>query len=867
MKRNRVFLLVIFCLALVQLAFAQTSTQAASALPRLVRFGGTAKGTDGSARTGVVGITFALYAEQTGGAPLWQETQNVTADSGGRYSALLGATKTEGLPAELFTSEQAHWVGVQVEGQPEQPRVLLVSAPYALKAGDAETIGGLPPSAFVLAVPSLGSAASGPAASPASAAAPAGSTAAVTGSGTADYIARWTTATKLGSSALFQSGTGPGAQVGINTTTPTATLDIKGNATVEGPLTLPPGQPATVEAAYASNVQNLVASAYNSSTSAAENQTFQWQAYPTGTNTATPSGMLTLAFGEGATAPALTGLSVNGKGIFTFAAGQTFPGTGAGTVTSVGSGAGLTGGPITSSGTLSIATGGVGNTMLANSSLSVLAGADLTGGGTVALGGSTTLSLDTTKVPQLAAASNTFTGSQTVDGSVNMIGDTRVDYNGLNTGTYTPGIRFGSGNTGEGISSNRAGTANKQGIDLYTDFTARLSVTNSGSVGIGTTAPGYTLDVRGAGNFSSGVNGTSSTAGVSAVSGNNSATSGSGTNGVYGSTSSPAGAGVVGLNSSSGGYGLYGQTSGYASGSAGVYGTATNSSAGAPTYGVYGSTSSTFAGSAGVYGTALPCAGVCIDLTYGVYGTTSGDRGVGVAGTQTTLSATANAYGYGAGVWGDTNGQQYPDTGLLGTADDAIAVYAVNNGATPTLFALNNDANGGSGALVFKAASGISSCTINVSGDLNCTGTITPTAQTTAGREVNLYGVASPENWFEDFGSGQLSGGSAKIPLDPAFASTVNSGETYHVFLTPRGECEGLYVAATTASGFEVRELHHGTSNISFDYRIIAKRRGYERVRLEDVTERMNAARQRQAEMEAKRTAARISAPAHPTPR
>ena len=106
-----------------------------------------------------------------------------------------------------------------------------------------------------------------------------------------------------------------------------------------------------------------------------------------------------------------TGLSVAGNGQITFASGQTFPGTGS--VTSVGSGAGLTGGPITSSGSLSIAPGGVGNAMLSNPSLTVTAGTDLTGGGTVPLGGTTTLNLDTTKVPQLASA-NTFTGNQTV---------------------------------------------------------------------------------------------------------------------------------------------------------------------------------------------------------------------------------------------------------------------------------------------------------------------------------------------------------------------------------------------------------------------------------------------------------------------
>ncbi len=106
--------------------------------------------------TGVVGITFALYSDQTGGGALWIETQNVTADSNGHYVALLGATTAGGLPAEIFTSEQARWVGVQVSGQAEQARVLLVSAPYALKAGDAETIGGLPPSAFMLANGSKG---------------------------------------------------------------------------------------------------------------------------------------------------------------------------------------------------------------------------------------------------------------------------------------------------------------------------------------------------------------------------------------------------------------------------------------------------------------------------------------------------------------------------------------------------------------------------------------------------------------------------------------------------------------------------------------------------------------------------------------
>jgi hypothetical protein len=99
-------------------------------------------------------------------------------------------------------------------------------------------------------------------------------------------------------------------------------------------------------------------------------------------------------------------------------------------------------------------------------------------------------------------------------------------------------------------------------------------------------------------------------------------------------------------------------------------------------------------------------------------------------------------------------------------------------------------------------------------------------------RVVELYSMQSPENWFEDFGSGELRDGVAQVALDPTFALAVNTAVGYHVFLTPKGDCEGLYVAQETATGFQVRELRGGKSNIAFDYRIVAKRRGYEDLRM-----------------------------------
>jgi hypothetical protein len=58
----------------------------------------------------------------------------------------------------------------------------------------------------------------------------------------------------------------------------------------------------------------------------------------------------------------------------------------------------------------------------------------------------------------------------------------------------------------------------------------------------------------------------------------------------------------------------------------------------------------------------------------------------------------------------------------------------------------------------------------------------------------------------------------------------------YHVFLTPAGECEGLFVTNRTANSFEVREMKSGQSNVAFDYRIVVHRKGFESSRLPDIS-------------------------------
>jgi len=129
------------------------SNVSCSSVPRLIRFTGVLVDSAGRPRSGVVGVTFSVYGQAAGGTPLWHETQNVPLDQQGRYAVLLGITKTEGLPVEVFNSPESRWLGVwpQLEGEQEHSRVVLVSVPYALKAADTETLQGLPASAFVRA--------------------------------------------------------------------------------------------------------------------------------------------------------------------------------------------------------------------------------------------------------------------------------------------------------------------------------------------------------------------------------------------------------------------------------------------------------------------------------------------------------------------------------------------------------------------------------------------------------------------------------------------------------------------------------------------------------------------------------------------
>jgi hypothetical protein len=719
----------------------------------LVKFSGTVRDEEGKPQSGVVGITFALYKDQDGGAPLWLETQNVQADANGHYTVMLGATNSDGLPVEFFSSNEARWVGVQPQGQKEEPRVLLVSAPYALKAADAETLGGKPASAFLTtdsqsplatawraAHQTTGAASLVPGASSKSSPSPA-SPCSVTsdGSGTVNSLSKFLNPCEVVKSSISESGGtvtlgGSGILSLPQTTSSVGIVKIGGNPFLHACCSA-----AADNSFVGPNAGNLtttgnqnVASGFDAlhaNTSGSQNTATGYEALRSNT------------IGGSNTADGHEALISNTSGFNNTASGF--------------------------------------SALLSNGT-----GHDNTASGDSALAGNTTGSFNTAS-GESALSSNT-------------------------TGSFNTAFGYAAQ-----VASSNLTNATAIGAHATVGASNALVLGGTGSnavnVGIGTTTPIATLDVEDTASATVGVLGASS-------------------------------AGVVGSAFATSGVndGVVGQVFSSSTSTAGVLGKA-NATSGI-TYGVSGFNFSDSNFAAGIEAVSDGSSGKTFGLvavSNSLNGTGVFSEGVNESGTATGLLGCCPV-----GVWGDTGSNAGGAAGLIGTADDARAIFLQNNSPSgvPVEVAFNTETSFHN-LTAFQTGGSFGFCSVDTDGNLTCTGAKHAVVSLANGRQVSLNAVESPENWFEDFGSGHLSHGGATVMLESTFAETVNIGMEYHVFLTPKGDCKGLYVANETAGRFEVHELGGGQSDVAFDYRIVARRKGYENLRLEDMTDRLKNVR------------------------
>jgi hypothetical protein len=198
---------------------------------------------------------------------------------------------------------------------------------------------------------------------------------------------------------------------------------------------------------------------------------------------------------------------------------------------------------------------------------------------------------------------------------------------------------------------------------------------------------------------------------------------------------------------------------------------------------------------------------------YGVWGVSfyaTGIKGVSGVGEQAEGPTTIPYPVSIAGVFGTSNTVH----GVIGTSNANVGVFGYSSRSHGVFGATSNRA---------AAFAGI------FDGNVYSNGTIFASVKNAIvpfpdGSQRVLHCMESPEHWFEDFGSTQLARGRAIVKLDANFAKVIKRGD-YRVFLTPEGDCHGLYVRSKKSDSFEVRELMGGGSSIAFSYRIVGRRK------------------------------------------
>lgn len=196
------------------------------------------------------------------------------------------------------------------------------------------------------------------------------------------------------------------------------------------------------------------------------------------------------------------------------------------------------------------------------------------------------------------------------------------------------------------------------------------------------------------------------------------------------------------------------------------------------------------------------------------------NSGIGVDARSATSFGLYGESDTGNGVIGQSNGA---NEGVLGISANGIAM----RGDSANSLAVAGATTSGVGGMFTSFGSGFAiraSGKVLIEGDFSATGMKSAVVPGSDGNLRRVFCLESPESYFEDFGRDRIVNGRGAVRLDPEFRAIVR-GDNYEVFLTPLGDCKGLYVSDIKHGSFEVREVQGGTSSIDFNYRVAAKRK------------------------------------------
>lgn len=222
------------------------------------------------------------------------------------------------------------------------------------------------------------------------------------------------------------------------------------------------------------------------------------------------------------------------------------------------------------------------------------------------------------------------------------------------------------------------------------------------------------------------------------------------------------------------------------------------------------------------------------------YGQNGGNTGV------TGMSFWGDQYSSGVGGWnyndftrtsgvfgGEIYGSYWGALGYKSSVSQYFGVYGSNAYATGAGKMANNlmqGVGGGFFGMVGSMSKG------NVVGQIN-SGNLFSSYNSgnvyTLGKNVELvaglndsktpvYAVTSIESTIYSKGKIQLVNGEAYVSFDRSYTSLL--GEEPEVTVSPKGNCNGLYIASVDKNGFTVKEMNNGTSNVAVSWISVGNR-------------------------------------------
>lgn len=345
-----------------------------------------------------------------------------------------------------------------------------------------------------------------------------------------------------------------------------------------------------------------------------------------------------------------------------------------------------------------------------------------------------------------------------------------------------------TGNVGTTPATNFLGTTDNVELRFRTNNTERMSIANSGNVGINIAPSAYKLDVSsGAGD------------GIFGHSTNVGGVLGYETNISFGAPAQTlSGAGIYASNPSSGYTSMFAQSTG----SANVAASIAFSSVWIASYNLVQNAS----------GANNPSASYNqLDVTNNALGGTQ----IALRGFNNRAALAGNP-GYSVGVEGLANSQNQDSFGVQGLSFSNAPL------STGGYFSGNN--YGGTNIAYAYVGGWTNGVTAR---KITGTGTVSEIIPTENHGRVTLTCPESPEYWYQDYGTVQLVNGKATIVLDEILADVivVDDENPIRVICTPVGMpyFNGITIMSQTKNSVEILELNGGTHSGKLQYQIVVK--------------------------------------------